>query len=131
MHRTPFIRIGAHIFRLLFPVVVAVGTFLHPAEWGAYKLAIFVSALLLIYGYPLNTAHERRHPNRWKITAVTILLGWTVVGWVVALIWSFGWLDHDSMRNQANPIGLANWKTPRHLALVRIFQKVLSKKAVD
>ena len=104
---------------------------MHPAEWGALKLAIFVSALLLIYGYPLNTAHERNHPERWKITAVNVLFGWTLVGWTVALIWSFSWLVPDSMNDETNQIGPVSRSTARHMELVRIFHKVLSKQATD
>jgi len=33
-------------------------------------------------------ALARGHRNAVAITAVNILLGWTFVGWVVALVWS-------------------------------------------
>lgn len=31
----------------------------------------------------------RKHPQRTGIILVTILAGWTVIGWIATLIWSF------------------------------------------
>ena len=46
---------------------------------------IVIAALFLI---PTIVAFIRHQPNKWAILAMNILLGWTVVGWIVALIWS-------------------------------------------
>lgn len=27
-------------------------------------------------------------PDRWAIFALNLLLGWTVIGWIVALVWA-------------------------------------------
>ena len=37
---------------------------------------------------PVAIAFVRGHPNRWAIAALSILLGWTCIGWIVAVIWS-------------------------------------------
>ncbi|MGH0035328.1 MAG: superinfection immunity protein [Myxococcota bacterium] len=37
---------------------------------------------------PIMIAFSRRHPNRVPILIVSIFLGWTLIGWVVALAWS-------------------------------------------
>jgi predicted membrane channel-forming protein YqfA (hemolysin III family) len=45
---------------------------------------------LMIVGHilPIIIAAYRGHKNTGPIVAVTLLLGWTLVGWVVALAWS-------------------------------------------
>lgn len=51
----------------------------------------FVAALfvvLALYLLPLVIALVRRHRHRGLICAVNLLLGWTIVGWLVSLIWS-------------------------------------------
>ena len=41
------------------------------------------------YFLPTIIAWVRAHYNRVAILALNLLLGWTVVGWVVSLGWSF------------------------------------------
>jgi hypothetical protein len=50
----------------------------------------FVLLALLAGGYFLPTiiATLRNHRNAGAIVAVNVLLGWTFIGWVVALVWS-------------------------------------------
>jgi uncharacterized membrane protein len=48
------------------------------------KLALVLAGVLL-YFVPCYLAMERQHHLRRLICAVNVLLGWTVVGWVVAL----------------------------------------------
>jgi hypothetical protein len=43
---------------------------------------------LLFYFIPTITANVREHNNTAAIVVTNLLLGWTVVGWVAALIWS-------------------------------------------
>ena len=43
---------------------------------------------LLLFFVPMFIACHRDHPNAVPITLVNILLGWTFLGWVVALVWS-------------------------------------------
>lgn len=44
--------------------------------------------ILSVYFVPWLVAWARGHHNTLAIFAVTLLLGWTVLGWAVALIWS-------------------------------------------
>lgn len=46
--------------------------------------------ILLIFAYllPSVVAAKRRHNNEGAIVALNILLGWTVIGWVGALVWA-------------------------------------------
>ena len=43
---------------------------------------------LLIYFLPYVIANARHHHNSQAILLLNLLLGWTVLGWIAALIWS-------------------------------------------
>ena len=43
---------------------------------------------LLFYFIPTIIAIKREHPNRVAIICLNVLLGWAIIGWVGALIWS-------------------------------------------
>jgi hypothetical protein len=55
-------------------------------------LAIFFFPVILIglaiYFIPTIIAVARHHKNALAIFLINFLLGWSFVGWVVALIWS-------------------------------------------
>lgn len=44
--------------------------------------------LIALYFLPTIIAACRRHHNRSAIFLLDLLLGWTVAGWIGALIWS-------------------------------------------
>lgn len=50
-------------------------------------ITLLVLAVLLYFA-PTITAHRRCHPQREAIFATDFLLGWTFLGWCVALIWT-------------------------------------------
>ena len=45
--------------------------------------------LLAMYMAPSLIAIIRHHRNSASIIVVNLFLGWTLVGWVIALAWSF------------------------------------------
>jgi len=47
-----------------------------------------VLILFIFYLIPSMVAGARKHPSAAAILALNILLGWTMLGWVIALIWS-------------------------------------------
>lgn len=49
-------------------------------------LLFFICAF--VYFIPSIHAKSRRHPNLQSIILLNIFLGWTLIGWVVALVWS-------------------------------------------
>ena len=51
------------------------------------RIALAVIALAL-YFVPSFIAVNRNKRNKNAIFALNLLLGWTFVGWVVALVWS-------------------------------------------
>lgn len=52
--------------------------------------AIIVPVILvaLLYFVPSFVAFKSNHTNRKAILILNIFLGWTFIGWVIALIWS-------------------------------------------
>jgi hypothetical protein len=44
--------------------------------------------LLAAYFFPTIVAGLRRHHNEGAIFATNLLLGWTMLGWAIALIWA-------------------------------------------
>ncbi len=44
---------------------------------------------LFIYFFPTYMAFIREHKNKVPILILNMFLGWTVLGWIVALIWAF------------------------------------------
>lgn len=64
--------------------------------------------VLLIIGFnvylvPTWVAYGRGHHNRGAILAMNILLGWTFLGWVAALVWSL--MRVDAPKKAAEPVG--------------------------
>lgn len=56
-------------------------------------LAIFVLILILlwscmIYMLPTIIACLKKRKNRCSIGVLNLLLGWTLVGWAVSLVWA-------------------------------------------
>ena len=43
----------------------------------------------LLYFLPTLIAVKRDHRNMAPIAVINLLLGWSLVGWVIALAWSF------------------------------------------
>jgi hypothetical protein len=50
--------------------------------WLLLLLALFV------YFIPAYIAHARLHHNAGAITVLNVFLGWTILGWVIALVWA-------------------------------------------
>ena len=51
--------------------------------------ALFIVLLsLLFYFIPFITAWSGHNRNTTAIGVLNLLLGWTVLGWIVALIWA-------------------------------------------
>lgn len=51
-------------------------------------LVPLVPLAILAYLAPLLIAFERRHRFLWTIGVINLATGWTVLGWIAALLWS-------------------------------------------
>lgn len=49
----------------------------------------YVGVFLAIYFLPAIIASHRRHRNKTAITVLNLFLGWTFIGWVIALVWAY------------------------------------------
>lgn len=49
-------------------------------------LAIFL--VLVMYLSPTMVAFGRDARRAWAIAAANVFLGWTVIGWIITLVWS-------------------------------------------
>lgn len=57
-----------------------------------FGLITIIGFLLLggiIYFTPSIVAYKRKHRQENAILILNIFLGWTFVGWVICLVWSF------------------------------------------
>ena len=52
---------------------------------GLLAVALFV----VVYLLPIQVAYLRQHRHLGSIVVITVLLGWTFIGWTVALAWAF------------------------------------------
>lgn len=59
---------------------------------GAAMLAVWYLAPAIIAGL-------RGHPSTAAIGVLTLLLGWTGIGWIVALVWSFTGIAPQSVHH--------------------------------
>ena len=51
-------------------------------------VAIIVAIVTAGYMLPWAIAAVRGNRNAWSVFWVNLLLGWTVIGWLITLIWS-------------------------------------------
>jgi ABC-type sugar transport system permease subunit len=50
--------------------------------------AVLITLLSLFYFLPFAIAFNRKRANTGAIFALNLFLGWSLIGWVVALVWS-------------------------------------------
>ncbi|MEI6182848.1 MAG: superinfection immunity protein [Polynucleobacter sp.] len=50
--------------------------------------AILITILSLFYFLPFAIAFHRKRANAGAIFALNLFLGWSLIGWVVALVWA-------------------------------------------
>jgi hypothetical protein len=81
----PIANIRALKLRQAFLLVVALSiTALFTAAHALPGLLIIAGAALL-YCLPLIVAYRRNVPNRGSVAVINVFLGWTFLGWIVAL----------------------------------------------
>ena len=59
-----------------------------PQEIGDDEVTAIVWLLIFLYFVPFIVAKIRGHHNTMAIFFVNLLLGWTLLGWLFAFIWS-------------------------------------------
>ena len=56
--------------------------------WENLEYPAALMVLLALYLAPVWIAEDRRHRNAAGIALVNLLLGWTLLGWIAALVWA-------------------------------------------
>ena len=54
----------------------------------AITVLVIFAMVLGVYFLPTVVAMMRNHHNAGAILVLNLLLGWTLLGWVAALVWS-------------------------------------------
>ena len=79
------------MFLLLILPVLLVGFVFFPdllrALIALTFLLIFAVLVLCLYFLPSFIDYSRKHLNLGAIFVANLLLGWTVLGWVICLVW--------------------------------------------
>jgi hypothetical protein len=53
-----------------------------------------ICIFLLIYFIPAMVASSREHQQRLAIFMLNLLLGWTALGWIIAIVWACTAVDN-------------------------------------
>jgi hypothetical protein len=56
---------------------------------SAIGVVIFVLLAVAVYFLPTISAVFAKHHNLAAIIVLNVLLGWSCIGWIAALVWSF------------------------------------------
>lgn len=57
--------------------------------FGKFIAFSFFIAAPALYLLPIYEARVNKHPNLTAIALVNIFLGWSLLGWVVAVVWAY------------------------------------------
>lgn len=87
-----------YLIGMAFVVLTVVRAWAYVQEGEHWLVIAFASpivaavwlALLILYFLPTCIARARKTSNGKPIFKVNLFLGWTMLGWIVALLWSFG-----------------------------------------
>lgn len=57
-------------------------------DYEGLQALAFLFVIVLVYMFPAWIASLRHHHNRMAIAVLVFLTGWTVIGWIIALVWA-------------------------------------------
>jgi Superinfection immunity protein len=75
---------------------------------GVGLIALFWLFGLGIYFVPTIKAYQEGKSNRQAILLLNIFLGWTVIGWVVALVWAYTNSENNAVPGAGVPAVLCS-----------------------
>lgn len=53
------------------------------------EVALLLILSVVIYFLPAIVAQSRHHTSSNGICVLNLFLGWTILGWIIALVWAF------------------------------------------
>lgn len=51
-------------------------------------MGTFAIILLILYFLPAMIAYQNKKRNKVAITVLNVFAGWTILGWIAALVWA-------------------------------------------
>lgn len=67
------------------------------------SLALIIAGISFLYLLPFAFAFGRKRTNTAAIFIVNLLFGWTLLGWVLALVWAVKHDGHKAAQIQFQP----------------------------
>jgi len=58
---------------------------------GVPKGAVIIVTSIMMYVLPTLLAFKRDRHKKWRIAAINLLLGWTLIGWIVAMLMTYAY----------------------------------------
>ena len=78
---------AANRFLLWLGICSLIGALLSQSVYGLI-IGALIGVFIFFHFIPYYIASARNHPNKYPILAINLFLGWSIVGWVVALVWA-------------------------------------------
>ena len=88
-------------------VVAGVLAFGSAGTSGDYSLIYFMGAVLA-YFLPTLIASSKSKANTGAVFALNLLLGWTIIGWIIALVWALSNSATNQVITITNPTSQAD-----------------------
>ncbi len=79
--------VGIIALGLLVLVSFAIGSGTN--DIAKFFTVVFFAGSVAMYFAPTWIASRREHPSKTAIIVLNVLLGWTVLGWIGALVWAY------------------------------------------
>lgn len=84
---------------------------------GAVLKSLIIGWLLIdLYMAPTIVAALRRHPHLLHVAVVNVLTGWTIVGWIVAIVMAASHVSEATTTEQTRSTGYTGpiypWQEP-------------------
>lgn len=72
------------------------------SDYSMGWIVLFLAIAVIVYFIPNWIACARKHHNANAIFVTNLLLGWTALGWVIALVWSLTAVKNETSENAEN-----------------------------
>lgn len=59
-----------------------------PMAIGAAVWLILILISAAFYFLPAIIAFYSKHPKRWLIFVLTLFFGWSIIGWILLIVWA-------------------------------------------
>jgi len=77
-----------HIVLSVIVIFIVLLSIVNGGDRSTILIPIFIFLAFLLYFLPSVIAYKRKRKNINAITVLNLFLGWTVIGWIVSLVWA-------------------------------------------